>query len=190
MIQRVKDFVTLFNGFWYRDFPLSENHKLNGSRAEWTTHIGNCVKACADLMGFFTYFESGIRTDAIIKNNRGREIAHLEWEWKQPLNSKVNEIKKLYSQRESAEFSVFLSYSRLDHHAENLNCIQEQWGNSAHPLLVFLVTFNQERDGRRFYHLESYHFQHGRRKKIRSQPALPWEAKGTRWESKVLPTTP
>jgi hypothetical protein len=186
MIKRVKDFVILFNAFWYRDFPLSESHKINGSRAEWTTHIGNCVKSCAELMGFFTYFESGIRTDAIIKDNTKRDIVHLEWEWKQPLNEKVNEIKKLYSQRTNAEFSVFFSYSRLDRHKENLNSIEHQWSNSTHPLLVFLVTFNQEKNGRRFYFLETYHFQYGIRKKIRSQPALPWEVKGTRWESNKL----
>ena len=183
MIRRVKDFVTLFNAFWYRDFPLSESHKINGSRAEWTTHISNCVRSCADLMGFFTYFESGIRTDAIIKDNVGKDIAHLEWEWRQPLNDDVNEVRKLLSKKDTAEFSVFFSYSRIDHHQENLNRIQKQWKNSAYPLLVFLVTFTQEKNGRRFCLLETYHFQNGERKKIRSQPALPWEVKRTRWES-------
>jgi len=183
MIRRVKDFVTLFNAFWYRDFPLSESHKINGSRAEWTTHIGNCVRSCADAMGFFTYFESGIRTDAIIKDNTGNDIAHLEWEWKEPLNDKVNEVQKLYSKKETAEFSVLFSYSRIDHHQENLDRIQEQWGNSANPLLALLVTFIQEKNGRRFRLLETYHFQNDQRKKIRSQPALPWEVRGSRWES-------
>jgi hypothetical protein len=183
MIRRVKDFVTLFNAFWYRDFPLSETHKVNGSRAEWTTHIGNCVRSCADLMGFFTYFESGIRTDAIIKDNSGNDIAHIEWEWKQPFKDEVNEVQKLFSKKEIAEFSVFFSYSRIDHHQENLNRIQEQWKNSTYPLLVFLVTYLQEKNGRRFCLLETYHLQNGQTKKIRSQAALPWEVKGTRWET-------
>ena len=68
-----RDFITLFNKLWYRDFPLSENHKSIGSRAEWTTHIGICVRSCADLMGYFTHFEQGNRTDAIIKNNIGND---------------------------------------------------------------------------------------------------------------------
>ena len=180
---RINDFVSLFNAFWYRDFPLSETYKVLGSRAEWTIHIGTVVRSCADLLGLFTYFESGIRTDAIIRDNNGHDIAHIEWEWWQPFNENVNEIKKLYSQRKNAEISVFFSYSRRNRHVENLNSIVKQWGKSANPLLVFLVTFDINKRKRWFYDLETYHVQNGRMKKIRSQPALPWDAKGTRWES-------
>jgi hypothetical protein len=30
----MNDFIVLFNYFWYRDFPLSEKHKTEGSPAE------------------------------------------------------------------------------------------------------------------------------------------------------------
>jgi hypothetical protein len=180
---RIGDFVSLFNAFWYRDFPLSENYKIQSGRAEWTTHIGVVVRSCADLLGLFTYFESGIRTDAVIKDNQGNDIAHIEWEWMQPLRIEVNEVKKLYSQRKTAELSVFISYSLRDLHENNLNSIQKQWKSSNLPLLVFLVTFDYSKNRRWFYNLETYLVQNGKMKKIRSQPALPWDAEGTRWES-------
>jgi hypothetical protein len=184
---RINDFVSLFNAFWYRDFPLSESYKTLGSRAEWTTHIGVVVRSCAELLGLFTYFESGIRTDAVIKDNSRHDIAHLEWEWRQPLSNKVNEIDKLYSQRKSADFSVFFSYSKLDRHDENLETILKQWRKSTQPLLVFLVTFNQKNRTRAFYDLETHRIQNGKIRRLRSQPALPWDAKGTRWESRNQP---
>lgn len=177
------DFVTLFNVLWYRDFPLSENYKVLGTRAEWTIHIGVVVRSCADLLGLFTYFETGTRTDAIIRDNCGNDVAHIEWEWFQPFRVEVNEIQKLYEQRKDTEFSVFFSYSRKDYHEENLKTIQKQWKKSAAPLLVFLVTFEFKNNRRWFYDLETYLFQNGRMKKIRSQPALPWDVEGTRWQS-------
>jgi hypothetical protein len=180
------DFIVLFNAFWYRDFPLSESYKISGSRAEWTTHIGSCVKSCADMLGYLTYFESGIRTDAIIRDNFGNDIAHIEWEWWQPHLQKVNEIKKLFSEKKHAEFSVFFSYSRQGEdrtdHAKNLNSIEKQWGNSPHPLVVFLVTFRRQNNARQFYELETYVLQNGSMRKIRTQPALPWQKMGSRWE--------
>ena len=180
---RRNDFISLFNAFWYRDFPLSEIYKPLSNRAGWTAHIGSVVKSSADLLGLFTYFESGSRTDAIIRDNLERDIVHLEWEWWQPFTDKVNEIQKLRSSKETAEFSVFFSYSRRDKHPENLKSIKRQWGNSREPLIVFLVTFEVRKQRRWFFDLESYIVKSGRMKLIRSQPALPWEAEGTRWES-------
>ncbi len=180
----IKDFICLFNAFWYRDFPLSESYKALGSRAEWTTHIGSCVKSCADMLGYFTYFESGIRTDAVIKDNQGNDIAHIEWEWWQPHSDKVNEIKKLFSEKSHAKFSVLFSYSREDKHIENLKSIQKQWKNSTSPLIVFLITFKYEKGARWFDNLETYIVKDGKMKKVRTQPALPWHTVGTRWEAK------
>lgn len=178
-----RDFITLFNKFWYRDFPLSENNKDVGSRAEWTTHIGICVRSSADLMGYFTHFEQGNRTDAVIRNNRGEDIAHIEWEWHQVFNENVNEIKKLFDSNDKAQFSVFISYSRHDHHEENLAAIKKQWGKSNAPLVVILVTFAYEKRVRWFDDIETYHLQNGSLKKIRSHPALPWDVIGSRWEA-------
>ncbi|MCL4271018.1 MAG: hypothetical protein KJZ72_15795 [Anaerolineales bacterium] len=180
-----QDFITLFNVFWYRDFPLTKNYKDFGSRAEWTTHIGICVRSCADLLGYFTYFESGGRTDAIIKDNQGFDVAHIEWEWWQADSDKVNEIKKLHKKRKNTDFSVFISYSKLDNigsHERNLKSIEKQWGKSEEPLVVFLITFLRAKNLREFYDLETYIVRNGKIKKVRSQPALPWDVRGTRWE--------
>ena len=179
-----RDFITLFNRFWYRDFPLSENHKRFGSRAEWTTHIGICVRSCADLMGYFTHFEQGNRTDAVIKDNSQCDIAHIEWEWHQAFLENVNEIQKLYESRKDCTFSVFISYSRHDHHEKNIRSIKRQWKKSKEPLIAILVTFDYHNRKRHFDKIETYEFVNGRSKKIRTQPALPWDIKGSRWEGK------
>ncbi|MCG7537334.1 hypothetical protein [Pseudoalteromonas sp. OOF1S-7] len=177
-----KDFITIFNAFWYRDFPLVKELKEVGSRAEWTIHLGICTRSTADLLGYFTYFESGGRTDAIIKNNDEKVIAHLEWEWKEPrFKEKVNEVRQLHSARDNCEFSVFVSYSDNRYHDENLKAVIDQWGSVAEPLVLILIRFN--RNGRRIFDLmETYHIQNGKVRKVRKQNALPWEVSGKRWE--------
>jgi len=184
-----KDFVTLFNVLWYRDFPLSQNHKKSGSRAEWTTHIGVCIRTCADLLGRFTYFEQGNRTDAIIKDNKNNDIAHIEWEWTQPFNEKVNEISKLYNYRNKADFSVFIGYSNV----QNLNkckiSIEKQWRSCSDKLLVFLITYKRSGKKRDFEQLISYELKRGKLHKIRFQDALPWRVSGSRWEERDIKTS-
>lgn len=187
----IDDFIVLFNYLWYRDFPLHKTHKPAGSPAEWTTHIGICVRSCADLMGYFTLFEQRNRIDAVIQNNAGEDVAHVEWEWSpilhvgsRKINRKVNEIKKLYEQKEGAKFSAFISYRRPEHLTNSLKIIQKQWKENQHPLLVFLVTYGK-RKGKNIRDLDklgTYLIQNGKRKEVRTQPALPWKVRGTRWE--------
>jgi hypothetical protein len=187
-----KNFIPLFNAFWYRDFPLVMQHKTKGGRAEWTTHIGFCVRACADVLGYFTHFEQGNRTDAVVRDNRGRDIAHIEWEWEQPFRAKVNEIQKLYKYRRDAEVSIFISYSQISKHGDNIATIERQWRGAADKLIVFLITFERGREegwevsGRLFNKLETYRMRDGRLKKLRTQNALPWRSVGTRWEDNTL----
>ena len=75
------DFATLYSHMWYRDFPLHPSVRDKAERADWTIHIGITVRSIADLMGLFTHFESGQRTDAILRGNRNEAMAALEWEW-------------------------------------------------------------------------------------------------------------
>lgn len=177
-----RDFFTLYNKFWYRDFPLAENHKTHGSRAEWTTHIGICVRSSADLMGYFTHFEQGSRTDAVIRDNTGSDIAHIEWEWNQPLHEKFNELDKLYFNRKDAQFSVLITYSKNADHDRNLRFIRRRWKKVPEPLVVIVVTFDRIGSKRVFDLMETYHLQNGIMRKLRSQPALPWNVRGSRWE--------
>ena len=179
------DFATLFNAFWYKDFPLTQGFKTIGSRADWTIHIGICVRSCADLLGFFTYFESGGRTDAIIRDNRESEIARIEWEWWEASSGKVNEVQKLSENSDGVKFSVFISYSEDNLLEQNLQRIAEQWQNCPNPLLIFLVVFTKQGKYRMFNTIETYLVENGNHELLRSQPALPWDSKGTRWEAKV-----
>jgi hypothetical protein len=180
---RIRDFVALFNAFWYRDFPLSETYKPWGSRAEWTTHFSIVVRSCADALGLFTYFESGGRTDAVIRDNQRNDIAHLEWEWWEVSSPKVNEIQKLATQNEQAQFSVFISYSEDTAFTSNLASIVDQWRDCQKPLLLFLVVFHKQGGNRDSRTLETYLIANGKEKHVRTQPALPWKVQGTRWQS-------
>ncbi|OBR53977.1 hypothetical protein [Paraburkholderia tropica] len=178
--QAIRDFATLFNVHWYRDFPVAFVVKEVGRRAEWTTHIGICVRTSADLMGYFSHFEEG-KVDAVIKDAFGRAIANIEWEWFQPFRSEFNELKKLREFSSAVPFSVLVTYSRNDHHEENIARIRKEWRGSDQPLLLFLVRFDLEEGVRRFGCLETYMVRDGVERLIRSQPALPWEADGKRW---------
>jgi hypothetical protein len=182
-VKRVtRDFMTLFNVLWYRDFPLTKEHKETGSRAEWTTHIGICARTASDLLGYFTYFEHGNRTDAVIKDNDSNVIANLEWEWRQPMDKDhVNEVRQLYQARKDCEFSVFISYSDNNSYEKNMKAVRSQWKKSPYPLVFIVIRFDRNK-GRVFDVMETHHIQNGMSRKCRSQPALPWEAKGKRWE--------
>lgn len=180
MIRIAQDFTTLFNMLWYRDFPLVYGVKELGRRAEWTTHIAICVRSAVDLMGYFTHFEAGIRTDAVVKDAEGASIANVEWEWTQPRVKGFNELAKLCAARDEVEFSALITYSRDEHHAENLRIVKETWGSSEKLLLIFFIRFGY-RKGRQFGDLETYTVQRAKIKRVRHQPALPWARVGTKW---------
>ena len=99
------------------------------------------------------------------------------------VSGKVNEIQKLKESRDNAVFSVFISYSNVETYDKNLQMIQEEWGNRDYPLVIMLVTFMKQ-GIRWFEKLETHHLQGGKLIKHRSQPALPWHVKGSRWESR------
>ncbi len=182
---RDKDFVTLFNALWYRDFPITPVRLEISKRALWTTHIATTVKQCADLLGLFTCFESGGKTDAVIEDAKGKKWAKVEWEWYQPHKEQVNELSKLANSIEEADTFIFIGYSRVDephHHSENLRKLAKEWGNIDKPLFGFLVTFEK---GRQFKKIQTYLIRSGQIKMLREQNALPWEVEGTKWQAQV-----
>ena len=75
----IEDFATLFQYFWYRDFPIDQI-STGAKRTDWTIHIGIVVRNVADLIGLVTRFERGGRKDAVLRSTDGDEIA-IEWEW-------------------------------------------------------------------------------------------------------------
>lgn len=182
-----RDLVAFFNALWYRDFPLAKERKTPASRAEWTTHIGICIRTIADLMGYFTHFEGGIKTDAVLKNNSGKPIANVEWEWYQPINEKVNEIQKLYETQKDIQMSVFIGYYDAEREKENIQKIKKIWKCNDKTLIAFLVKFHKAKwKLREFERLETWLFRGGKEPdKHRSQAALPWMLEGTRWEREI-----
>jgi hypothetical protein len=181
---RESDFVALYNALWYRDFPVTPTRLDINRRALWTTHIASTVKQCADLLGLFTCFETGGKTDAVIEDATGgidRKWAKIEWEWVQPHKESVNEIEKLASAKDEAATFIFIGYSRDDHHSENIEKIKATWGEIDKPLIVFLVTFKFEGGKRKFNKLQTHRFKAGVHRKLREQAALPWESINTKW---------
>jgi len=184
MTRRDHDFVALYNALWYRDFPITLSRTNISRRALWTTHIASTVKQCADILGLFTCFETGGKTDAVIEDASGKKWAKIEWEWDQPHADKVNEIEKLAKAVDQADTFIFIGYSRVDepdHSDMNIAKIIEIWGKTNKPLICFLITFSRPHGKRKFEKLETHLVQNGKYRLLRGQPALPWEAKGTKW---------
>lgn len=182
--RRERDFISLFNALWYRDFPIIRGHEAKAGRATWTTHIASVVKTCADLMGFFTLFEQGNRTDAVIQKagNCKNNWAKVEWEWIQPFRPKFNEIEKLAGTVDEAEIFVLISYSAEDALQENIVEIENQWPSDKH-LIVFIITFVVQSDKRCFRTLQTYRIKRGQATKLREQYALPWNVPESRWQA-------
>jgi hypothetical protein len=177
----MKDFVSIFNCMWYRDFPAPRDEYV--ARSNWTIHIGVIIRECADLLGFHAAFESGNRTDAVIHRRGGTPVANIEWEWIQPFREKVNEVEKLLAGSADVEFSVFISYADERYLSQSLEKVESIWTRAETPLILFLITFEQDGKHRRFCELVTYLFANGGYKKLRAQPALPWEVSGSKWEA-------
>jgi hypothetical protein len=152
MKRRTRDFVALFNAFWYRDFPITPDRIEISRRALWTTHIASTVKLAADHLGLYTCFETGGKTDAVIQDSNARAWAKIEWEWTPARDDTVNEIKKLADANSEADTFFFVGYSRTDNdtHECNLAAIDQQWKNIDKPLVVFLLTFSYSNRRRHF----------------------------------------
>lgn len=187
MKRRSRDFVALFNAFWYRDFPITPDRIDISRRALWTTHIASTVKQAADHLGLYTCFETGGKTDAVIQDAVSKVWAKVEWEWAQPLSEKVNEIEKLALAQDEADVFIFIGYSRTDNgsHQANVASIAKQWEGVSKPLLVFLVTFSYSLKRRHFDQIQTHVFEGSNHKMIRKQEALPWDIAGTKWNAMV-----
>jgi hypothetical protein len=187
MKRNVKNFYFLFNFLWYKDFPLTENTSKWG-RTDFTAHVMRCIRSCADLMGYHTYHEKHDKIDAIIEDGKGNEITFIECESDEPSNPSVDEIRKL-NKLEGDEFSTFISYSRDDHHKENIKKIRREWTNTKKQLIVFLVRYAPKYINRNYVRdftkhcLETYVIQSNNyKKRVHSQRVLPWEVVGTKWQ--------
>lgn len=72
-------------------------------------------------------------------------------------------------------FQTFIGYSRVTDLKVTIEQISKRWQTANKPLIAFLITYEISGRKRRFKELQTYMFAKSKYKKIRSQPALPWE---------------
>jgi hypothetical protein len=187
---------------WYRDFPLQPSQREKAQRADWTTHIAVTVRSTADLIGLFTHFESGGRTDAILRDNR-KAVAALEWEWSALHRGPevINEFGKLKDlcanpRYPDLQFVCLIGYAktgragRRDHTALSsaaLDNYAKDWPTDLPPLLLVVIDFEWKgkQQGRQFTTMTFETIHGGSRSRLRVQPAYPWNVTGSRWAPKT-----
>ena len=183
-----EDFATLFQYFWYRDFPIDQR-ATGARRADRTIHIGVVVRNVADLMGLVTRFERGGRKDAVLRSTEGDEIA-IEWEWGGVWGNELEKLKqhKVWSIDRSSErllkYAVLITYTHTPNIERVYNHITEKWQGAQWPLLLILIDLIESKKyymGKEFKNIQMSVFHKGERRELRSAPAFPWEVPGTRW---------
>ena len=180
-----QDFATLFQYFWYRDFPIDQK-AIGAHRADWTIHIGVVMRNIADLMGLVTRFERGGRKDAVLRGVSGDEIA-IEWEWSKKLENELSKLKTHNITRyddQLLKYAVLITYT--DNQEDTCKQVMEKWQDSRWPLLLILITIRKvsKKDitsGREFQDMKMFLFDKNKHEELRKAPALPWQVNGTRW---------
>jgi hypothetical protein len=204
------DFATIFAHMWYRDFPLQHSLHEKAQRADWTTHIGIAVRTTADLMGWFTCFESGERTDALLRDSSKNVMAALEWEWN-ALHLANNEFEKLQERckefKSTIKFASLISYARENspnakadqddysrRSAKVLEDYTKRWSPEGPPLLLVLVHYEnagkaKDYQRRKFTKLTMRRIPGQPNILLRDQPAYPWNIVGSRWALETRSST-
>ena len=187
-----EDFATLFQYFWHRDFPVGGGPRAVGARrSDWTIHTGVVVRNIGDLMGLWTRFESGRRTDAVLRSGEGDEIA-VEWEWQGIWNqNELNKLKdyKVWSREKEnhrpLKYSVLITYTHPPDIEKVHNHVEEEWAGARWPLLLILIDVEESDkflSGKEFINLNMSLFESGgQRAFLRSAPAFPWNVGSSRW---------
>ena len=187
------DFATLFQYFWYRDFPMDAKMAIGAGRVDWTIHIGIVVRNIADLMGLVTRFERGGRKDAILRSTDGDEVA-IEWEWGGVWGNELEKLRdhKVWSADKSRErllkYAVFITYTHTPNIEKAYDHVKKEWQQGARwPLLLILIDLIESKKypmGKELKNIQMSIFNRGEEVKpreLRSAPAFPWEVAGTRW---------
>jgi len=198
--QWLTDFATIFAHMWYRDFPVQLAVREKAQRADWTTHISIVVRSTADLMGLFTHFESGGRTDAILRDAK-RPVALLEWEWAALHRGDeiITEFQKLMDKCceqafADVRFAGLIGYARAtspggrQDYTKRLVAVLEsytkRWPTDLPPLLLVIISFRwpgKGKGGRQFGTMTIDKIAAGIRTRLREQPARPWDVVDSRW---------
>jgi len=190
----IEDFATLFQYFWYRDFPMDAKMAIGAGRVDWTIHIGVVVRKIADFMGFVTRFEEGGRKDAILRSTEGDEIA-VEWEWGGVWGNELEKLeshtvwsKDVYKER-PLKYAVLITYTHPENIQKVYDRVVEKWKGARWPLLLILIDLIDNPKSiftmhKEFQNIQMSIFSEGEkvgRTQLRSAPAFPWEVVGTRW---------
>ena len=183
-----EDFATLFQYFWHRDFPQAP--KAQGARRiDWTIHIGIIVRNIADLMGLYTRFEYGKRTDAVFrtvyKDLVAKDLVALEWEWDGVWGNEIDKLKQ-YKPRgsESLKYCVLITYTHTPNIEKVYDHVLQKWKGARWPLLLILVDFEDSKkyaSGRIFNKINISLLNGDTREELKISPALPWKIEKTRW---------
>jgi len=185
----IEDFATLFQYFWYRDFPMDAKMAVGVGRVDWTIHIGVVVRNVGDLLGLVTRFERGGRKDAILRSTEGDEIA-VEWEWGGVWGNELEKLKEhqVWSKNKSREkllkYAVLITYTHPPNIQKVYNHVMEKWEGAQWPLLLILIDLIESKKypmGKEFKNIQMSIFHKGERRELRSAPAFPWEVPSTRW---------
>lgn len=180
------DFATLLAWAWYQDFPVDSSWRLKtNGHADWTLHVATSVRFSAAQMGYFLHCEDAARTDGIIRNNKGDQIAAVEWEWNELSSAPpYNEIAKLKTRVAAGGFACLVCYVHEQHLTTQLANVAASWQGTSGPLLLVTITFEESRRTRNFRRIQMFRFNVNGRipAALRDAPALPWELSGTRWE--------
>jgi len=185
----IEDFATLFQYFWYRDFPMDAKMAVGAGRVDWTIHIGVVVRNVGDLLGLVTRFERGGRKDAILRSTEGDEIA-VEWEWGGVWGNELEKLKEhqVWSKNKSREkllkYAVLITYTHPPNIQKVYNHVMEKWEGAQWPLLLILIDLIESKKypmGKEFKNIQMSIFHKGERRELRSAPAFPWEVPSTRW---------
>ena len=189
-----EDFAALFQYLWYRDFPIDEI-SIGAHRADWTHHIGIVVHNIANLFGFMARFETGGKTDAVLRSRDGDEIA-LEWEWGD-VQSELNGLRsrEAWHPKEVSEktlkYAVLVTYESERESGRVLKQVEGEWWKEprpSYPLLLVLVSFKGVKrkefsSKRAFSSVTMFLFDKDGTKPLRSAPAFPRKVRGTRWST-------
>jgi len=188
----IEDFATLFQYFWYRDFPMDQKSP-GARRSDWTIHIGIVVRRVADLMGFHSRFESGKRKDAVMRDTE-QDVVALEWEWEGVWGNEIKKLKehKLWTfdkdKSRLLQYAVFVTYT----HTYNIDKVYErvlaEWEGAPWPLLLILIDVEESKEffsHKKFKRIQMSVCDKGKRKELRSTPAFPWKVPKTRWSREL-----
>ena len=186
----IEDFATLFQYFWYRDFPIDQI-STGAKRTDWTIHIGIVVRNVADLIGLVTRFESGGKIDAVLRSTDGDEIA-IEWEWEGIWGNELEKLKhpkRIFRKDKSGErllkYAVLITYTHTPSIEKVYNHATEKWREAQWPLLLILIDLEESKEfysGKDFKNIQMCVFDKNRHRELRTAPAFPWRVSSTRWD--------